>query len=205
MLELLKQAEFVVFTTRDFANAGNLSLSAASNRLHRLVEDNFLTRITRGVWANTSHPHFHPLACVPYLLGKEQGYVSFLTALNLHDVIWQIPKTIQVATTGRPRVLDSPVTRFEFLRLKPELMRSGIEWSETHQPYLIATREKALFDVLYISTRKNRRFKKLPELDLIDSGFDRRKFEHLLRDSPLPVRIRSAMQARWQKLIEMSA
>jgi hypothetical protein len=58
---------------------------------------------------------------------------------------------------------------------------------------------------LYISTRKNRRFRKLPELDLIDSRFDRRKFEHLLRDSPLPVRIRSAMQVRWQKLIEMSA
>lgn len=202
MLELFRQAEFVVFTTREFANASHLSLSAASNRLHRLVEGNFLTRITRGVWANAGHPHFQPLACVPYLLGKEQGYVSFLSALHLHDVISQIPKAIQVATTGRPRAINSPVGRFEFLRVKPDLMRAGIEWSETHQPYLIATREKALLDTLYISTRKNRRFGKLPELDLTDSGFDHRKFERLLRDSPFPVRIRSAIRMRWEKLVE---
>ncbi len=145
MLELFKQAEFVVFTTRDFANANQLSLSAASNRLRRLVEESFLTRITRGVWANEVHPHFQPLACVPYLLGKEQGYVSFLTALHLHNVISQIPGAIQVATTGRPRVINSPVGRFEFLRIKPELMRGGVEWSATHQPYLMATGEKALF------------------------------------------------------------
>lgn len=202
MLELFKHPEFVVFTTRDFANAVHLSLSAASKRLQRLVEEDFLTRITRGVWSNASHPHFQPLACVPYLLGKEQGYASFLTALHLHGVISQIPGSIQVATTGRPRVLESPVGRFEFLRMKPELMRVGVDWSETHQPYLIATREKALLDVLYISTRRNRRFRKMPELDLTDSGFDRRKFERLLRDSPFPVRIHSAVQARWQKLIE---
>lgn len=59
-----------------------------------------LTRLTRGVWANTSHPDFHPLVCVPKLLGREQGYVSFLTALHLRGVISQIPRTIQVATTG---------------------------------------------------------------------------------------------------------
>lgn len=205
MLELFKQAEFVVFTTRDFANANQLSLSAASNRLRRLVDEKFLTRITRGVWANEGHPHFQPLACVPYLLGKEQGYVSFLTALHLHNVISQIPGAIQVATTGRPRVINSPVGRFEFLRIKPELMRGGVEWSATHQPYLIATGEKALFDVLYISTRKNRRFGKLPELDLNDSGFDRREFERLLSNSPLSVRIRSAMQDRWQRLAALAA
>lgn len=205
MLELLNKSEFVVFTTRDFAAASNVSLSAASNRLQRLVQENFLTRVTRGVWANASHPHFHPLACVPYLLGKEQGYVSFLTALHLHGIISQIHKAVQVATTGRPRVLESPVGRFEFLRLKPELMRAGIEWSDTPQPYLIATKEKALLDVLYISTRKHRRFAKLPELDLTDSGFDQRKFDQLMRESEYPVRIRSAMQKRWQSLIETSS
>jgi hypothetical protein len=84
-------------------------------------------------------------------------------------------------------------------------MRGGVEWSATHQPYLIATGEKALFDVLYISTRKNRRFGKLPELDLTDSGFDRRAFEQLLRNSPLPVRIHSAMLKRWQRRAALAA
>jgi predicted transcriptional regulator of viral defense system len=199
MLELSSSPEFVVFTTRDYAAAGGVSLSSASRRLDRLSERDALTRVTRGVWANTAHPHFHPLACVPYLLGKEQGYVSFLTALHLHGILSQIPRTHQVATTGRPRLLDSPVGRFEFLRIKPDLMSDGVDWSDTHQPFLVASAEKALLDTLYISTRKNRRFSSLPELDL-ETPFDRRAFERLLNELPYPVRIRSAITSRWMRL-----
>lgn len=199
MRELGSGPEFVVFTTRDYAAASDASLSSASRRLERLSGRAIVTRVTKGVWANTTHPHFHPLACVPYLLGKEQGYVSFLTALHLHGVLSQIPRAYQVATTGRPRVLDSPVGRFEFLRIKPELMSDGIAWSDTYQPYLIASAEKALLDTLYIATRKNRRFASLPELDL-DSAFRRREFERLMKKLPYSVRIRSAIAARWQQI-----
>jgi hypothetical protein len=178
-------------------------MPAASKRLSRLAEKQFLTRVTKGLWANASHPHFHPLACVPYLLGKEQGYVSFLTALHLHGVISQIPQAIQVATTGRGRTLDSPVGQCGFLKIKPELMRDGIEWSDTRQPYLIATREKALLDVLYLSTRKNRRFARLPEVDLVDSGFRPGEFERMLRELPYSIRIRSAIQSRWRTLSDL--
>ncbi len=199
MLELNSSPEFVIFTTRDYATAAGTSMSSASRRLDRLSERKALTRLTKGVWANTAHPHFHPLACVPYLLGKEQGYVSFLSALHLHGVLSQIPRTHQVATTGRPRVLESPVGRFEFLRVKPELMRDGVDWSDTHQPFLIASAEKALLDTLYIATRKSKRFASLPELDL-DNGFRRREFERLLKQLAYPVRIRSAMASRWRQL-----
>lgn len=199
MLELNSSPEFVIFTTRDYATAAGTSMSSASRRLDRLSERKVLTRLTKGVWANTAHPHFHPLACVPYLLGKEQGYVSFLSALHLHGVLSQIPRTHQVATTGRPRVLESPVGRFEFLRVKPELMRDGVDWSDTHQPFLIASAEKALLDTLYIATRKSKRFASLPELDL-DNAFRRREFERLLKQLAYPVRIRSAMASRWRQL-----
>lgn len=199
MFELAGSPEFVVFTTRDYATANGVSLSSASRRLERLSRREALTLVTRGVWANTAHPHFHPLACVPYLLGKEQGYVSFLTALSLHGVLSQIPRSYQVATTGRPRVLDSPVGKFEFLRIKPELMSDGVDWSNTYQTYLLASAEKALLDTLYIATRKNRRFASLPELDL-ENGFRRREFVRLLKDLPYPVRIRSAIDSRWQVL-----
>jgi predicted transcriptional regulator of viral defense system len=201
MLELLNKPDFVIFTTRDFASAAELSLPAASKRLDRLAEKGFLVRVTKGVWANANHPHFHPLACVPYLLGKEQGYVSFLTALHLHGIVSQIPQTLQVATTGRGRTLKSTLGVFEFLRIKPELMLLGSEWVDSHQPYLMATKEKALLDLLYLSTRKNRRFRSLPELDLVESGFKRRTFERLLKELPYPIRIRSAITSRWQQLL----
>jgi len=130
-------------------------------------------------------------------LGKEQGYVSFLTALHLHGVVSQIPKTIQIATTGRARSLDSPVGRYEFFQIKPELMTQGVGWSESRLPYLVASAEKALLDTLYLATRKNRRFARMPELDVMQSGFRVREFGRLLDGLPIPKRILSAMRSQW--------
>jgi predicted transcriptional regulator of viral defense system len=200
MLDLFNSADFLIFTTRDFANYSSISIPAASKRLSRLAERKLLTRITKGLWANTGHPHFHPLACVPYLLGKEQGYVSFLTALHLYGLVSQIPKTIQIATTGHARTLDSPVGHYEFLQIKPELMKQGTQWSDTHLPYLIATAEKALIDTLYLSTRKNRRFARLPEVETTQTVFRKREFEWLLKQLPIPPRISAVMRARWEAL-----
>jgi len=200
MPDLLNTEGFVIFTTREFANRAGISMSAAAKRLSRLSDKESLLRITKGVWGNTSHPYFHPLSCVPYLLGKEQGFVSFLTALHLHGVISQIPKSIQVATTGHGRLLDSPIGRYEFFQIKPELMTQGTEWSETRLPYLLATPEKALLDTLYLSTRKSRRFSRLPEVDVVQSGFRVKEFERLLEQLPIPTRILSAMRSQWMAI-----
>lgn len=197
MLDLLNTEDFVIFTTHDLASRGGISMSAAAKRLSRLSAKKLLTRVTKGVWANIGHPYFHPLSCVPYLLGKEQGYVSFLSALHMHGVISQIPTSVQVATTGRGRILESSVGRFEFFQIKPELMTQGTEWSDSLLPYLIATPEKALVDTLYLSTRKNRRFARLPELDVTESGFQQREFKRLLEQLPIPTRVLSAVHSRW--------
>ena len=137
---------------------------------------------------------------MPYLLGKEQGYVSFLSALHQHGQVSQIPKTIQVATTGHARTLDASVGQFEFMQIKPELMKQGTQWSNTRLPYLIATAEKALIDTLYLSTRKNRRFVRLPEVDIRHTAFRKREFERLLNQLPIPPGISVLMRARWNAL-----
>jgi hypothetical protein len=89
------------------------------------------------------------------------------------------------------------VAQYEFFQIKPELMREGVNWSDSHLPYLIATSEKALIDTLYIATRKNRRFASLPELDLEHALFNSEKFEQLLSQLPIPARILSAIRTRW--------
>ena len=57
--------------------------------------------------------------------------------------------------------------------------------------------EKALVDTLYLSTRKNRRFAKLPELDFAHSGFQQRKYRRLMQRLPIPTRVLSAMNSHW--------
>jgi predicted transcriptional regulator of viral defense system len=199
-LDFFAQSDLVVFTTREYAVAADVGIDAASRQLGRLKRDNkSLQQLTRGVWANAAHPHFSPYACVAKLLGNEQGYVSFLTALHLHGLLSQIPATIQVATTGHSRSLRTPVGVFEFFQLKPTLCRDGIEWRDAAVAYLLATAEKALLDTLYISTRKSRRFARLPELDL-DGDFSERNYRKLLKAAQLPSQILAAMQARYAAL-----
>jgi predicted transcriptional regulator of viral defense system len=194
-LQILSHPNFVVFTTPEFADESGVAIATASRQLGRAAKSGAIVRVTRGVWANSSHPFFHPLVCVPKLLANEQGYVSFLTALHQRGVIEQIPRTLQIATTGHARNLVTPVGRFEFFHLMPTLMGRGVRWSDTRIPYRIATADKALFDTFYVSLRRGRRFRSLPELDL--RPITKRRFVALLADVRDP-RIASAMRKRFE-------
>ncbi len=158
-------AKTVFFTTRQYAFALGIALETASRQLKILAIEKSLQSVTRGVWAHIHHPYYSPYGAAPYLLGNEHGYISFLTALHRHGVISQIPKTIQIATTGRGRKLKSAIGEFEFFHIQSQMMGEGIQVNEGKLPYNIATAEKAFLDTLYLSTRKGRRFAKLPEID----------------------------------------
>lgn len=198
-LNFLNSEEFIFFTTREFAFAADVSVSAASKQLKRLESKGFIVHVVRGIWANSSHPYFNPLGCVPYLVDSEQGYVSFLTALHRHGVLSQIPRIIQVATTGHSRKLKTPIGNFEFFQIKPEMMTEGIEWSETRVPFLMATPEKALLDIFYIATRKKKRFSSLPELEIESTSFKYRKFNALVKKLVTSRQISNAIINRAKK------
>ena len=183
-----------VFSTRQFAVLCERRIDVASRQLIRLAREGGVTRLTRGVWAQPAHPRFTPTAAVPLLLGNEQGYVSFLSAMHLHGLISQIPGSIEIATTGHTRQLDTPVARYEFLRIQPAMMRQGIAASATEPPYNLATAAKALIDTLYIATRKRRRFASLPEVDM--GEVDRAELQGLLDGQVRPGPIRSAIERR---------
>jgi len=188
-----------VFSTRQFAALCDCRIDSASRQLGRLARQGTLVRITRAVWGQPEHPRFAPLAAVPLLLGNEQGYVSFLSALHLHGLLAQIPGAFQVATTGHTRCLASPFGRYEFLRIQPSMMREGFGASATDPPYNLASAAKALLDTLYIATRRGRRFASLPELDV--AGLDEAELRRLLRRQVRAAPIRHAMEGRLAALL----
>ncbi len=200
--KILNSEDFIFFTTRDFASLNKLSISAATEQLKRLEAKTLIIKLTRGIWANINHPYFSPIAAAPYLLNNEQGYVSFLSAMNRHGMISQIPQSIQIASTGRPRKLQSPIANYEFIQLSPNMFLEGINWAPTNSTisYQIASPEKALLDMLYISTRKGNRFSSLPELDLTQN-FSKKKFINLLNKCIPDKRLRTAIKSRFEKLI----
>ena len=194
----LQSEEFIVFSTRNLALTLNKSVSSTSRFLRLCEKKGLIEKVTRGIWANTKHPYFTPTAVVPTLLGSSQGYVSFLTALHRKGIISQIPNSIQIATTGSPRLLRSKIGTFEFFQIKPEMMQQGIDWSETRCPYRIASSEKALLDILYLSTRKGRRFISLPEIEF-PRTFKRKRFLQLINQQIKDPRIKAAVMQKVKK------
>jgi len=185
-----------VFTTREYAAAGDLALASASKRLATMARQGHVERLTRGVWIVPDHPHFSLYGCVPHILGSELGYVSFLSALQLHGMLSQIPKAIQVATTGAPRTLVTRRGRFELFQLHPRMIREGVEWRDAPSPFRLASPEKALLDTFYLSTRKGRRFRALPEIEL-PSAFRARELARLARVQVSLAPLRAAVMNRY--------
>lgn len=189
-----------VFSTSEVAKLAGVEVSNAARDLAKLERDGMVSRITRGLWAVPTHPDFSPYVVVPHLVGERPGgYVSLLSALNLHGMIEQIPRVVHVVTTRQRSVLRTPVGTFEFYRIQEELFGGFKPYRRTGN-FDIATAEKALFDTLYFSARKGRRFASLPEVELPD-GFSAMEFESwVARIKHPPLRI--AIQQRWERLCE---
>lgn len=189
-----------VFTTADVAQRAGITLSNASRDLANLERESMVTRIRRGLWAVSSHPDFSPYAVVPHLFAaRAGGYVSLLSALNLHGMIDQIPRVVHVVTTEQRPILTTPVATYEFYRIQPDLFGGFKPYRRTGN-FDIATAEKALFDTLYFSARKGRRFAFLPEVEL-PAGFSVPEVERwiaLINHPPL----RIAVRERWKRLAD---
>ena len=189
-----------VFDTYEFATATGMRRDVASRYLSRKAKEGLLQAITRGVWGNRHHYNFSIFGAVPYLLGHEHGYVSFISALSRHGVISQIPQVLTIATTGHSRSLQSPLGAFEFLKLKADYMIGGVDWhSQGLSPYSMASPEKALLDCLYISTRRGKRFSYFSEVDF--TLIRKRTFHQLLRLHAYPAPIEHAMKERFDHLL----
>lgn len=184
-----------VFTTGEVAEAAGVRPSNASRDLARLEEEGMVTKVRRGLWAIPNHPDFSPYAVVPRLFsGDEEGYVSLLSALNLHGMIEQIPRVIHVMATTQRGDLATPVGHYEFHQIQSELF-DGFGPYRGIGNFDIATPEKAFFDTLYLSARKGQRFSHLPEIEIPETFSWAQMDEWISRIDLDPLRI--AVRERW--------
>jgi len=163
--------------TPDAAQVLGLSVDAANKTLSRLAKASLVSRVARGVWALSRE--IDPLVLPEYLTAPLPCYVSLQSALHHHGMIEQIPAVTYVVSLSRSRRVRTPFGTFSIHRVAPEffggfdVLPSGVR---------IATPEKALLDVLYLSATRNRMFARLPEIEL-------------------PSRFDPAVAAKWMKRI----
>ena len=188
-----------VFTTREFAQLCGKRIDVSSRSLNKLSRDGVIIRVTRGIWMQPRNHAFVPNVLIPHLLGTEQGYLSFLSAMHIHGLLGQIPGSIQIATTGHGRKLASEAGYFDFIHLKPSMMTSGVTTFDVGSHfYPLATPEKSLLDTLYIATRRGKRFASLPEINC--ESLNPETFHALLKEQVPAKPIYSAILKRVLKL-----
>lgn len=193
-LARLQRLDIPVLTTGEAAAALRVSGDAAHKALHRLSESGLIARVSRGTWA-VSLP-VDPLVLPEHLTAPFPSYVSLQTALWHHGLIEQIPGVVFAVSLGRTRRLRTSVGSFSIHRVAPEVfggfevLPSGVK---------IATREKALFDLLYLSATRTRVFSALPEIEL-PRGFDRRAAREWIARTSSPA-LAAMVRRKWADLV----
>lgn len=156
-------------TTADAAALLGVSIDAANKTLNRLARAGLVSRIRHGLWA--VGPRIDPMLLPDRLTAPYPSYVSLQSALYFHEMISQIPQVTYVVSLDRTRRIRTSVGTFSIHHVAPELF-GGFDILESGVK--LATPEKALVDVFYLSGTRTRLFVALPELEL-PRGFRAKK------------------------------
>ena len=153
-----------IFTTHEITAISGKSASTVAHSLTRLLKQGLLMKIYRGVWAEPGARAISPFEIIPYLFPRQRVYVSFITALNLHGMVEQIPQVITLASTAHTNAIRTSAGVFSVHQLAPVFF-DGFDWYKGEGSFLIASPEKAFIDSLYLSSRKKKQFGSFPEPD----------------------------------------
>jgi predicted transcriptional regulator of viral defense system len=161
-------------TTGEASAALNISVSQAS-RLLRVLERQDLARHVRyGLWI-VGTDSVDPRTLVEDITRPYPAYVSFTSALNAHGMIDQVPREISVASLDSAKRVKTELGTYVIHHLPPALFGAWVE----RDGMKLASPEKALFDLAYISAVHGARPRRIPELEL-PPGFDREELDRWL-------------------------
>jgi predicted transcriptional regulator of viral defense system len=157
--------------------------------LRRLAAEGLSLPLKKGSWiigtAASKPGALVTAAADPYL-----AYLSGWSALRLHERIQQLPQTQFAVTLGRPGEVEVGGSRIALHRIKPELF--GGYAFDARVDGFVASPEKALFDLAYLTTMNRSRVSgSLPETNL--QGLHWKEVQTWLSRIPTP-RVRAAVK-----------
>lgn len=148
--------------------------SATARTLARLAQAGLVDRVRHGTW--WMDPPADPYRLAAHLTLPFDAYLSLQSALHHHGLIEQIPAVHYVVSLARTQRIQTCVGVYSVHHLAPEVFGGFLESAGGAR---IATPEKALFDVAWLSGGRSRLFAGLPELTL-PSGFDHQELARWL-------------------------
>jgi len=192
-LRCLRELDTPFFTAGDIATLWQLSAGAANKVASRLAKSGLLVHLGRGRWA--LRDKVNPLAIPQHLAAPSPAYISLQTALFHHGMISQIPQVIYAVTVAKTRRWSTPLGVISLHQVAPDFFFGYEPIADGIQ---IATPEKALLDVLYLSPNRSRLFARLPEVEL-PRNFSREKLRSMMAKIADPSR-RRLVKTAWERL-----
>src|SRR3989344_3011499 len=146
-LNKLYQSNISLLTTLDIENLLQIkSTRTLEDLIKRLIQENVLTSLEKGKYYVTSkQPSTFEIANFLY----SPSYISFETALNYHGLLSQFPLEITSATLGKKSEKRINDQLYVYSQIDKKLFTGYYKESN----YLMATKEKALFDEVYLISK----------------------------------------------------
>lgn len=146
----LYESDLYYFSASTLATLLNVPTAKAYDVLRRLKREGLVRPVEAGKYLLLgyqpervlSNPHFIATRLV------HPAYISFWSALHLHGLTEQVPRTIFVATTRQHRRLNFNRAAFVFVRIAPHKFFGYQREMIGDLPVLVAELEKALVDSL---------------------------------------------------------
>ncbi len=160
-LQAIQKLGVPSFETRDVSALLRVSPANASILLSRLARRGFVRRLARGRWSIGAQADSGQVA--EQLAAPAPAYVSLQSALFHHGLVEQVPEVLYAVTLGRARRVRTPSGTVSLHHLPPGLFGG---YASADDGTRIATAEKALFDLLYLSPSRSRLFANLPETEI---------------------------------------
>ncbi len=148
--------------TSEAAALLHVSPLATAQLLRRMVQAKLVQRLTHGVVWLGREP-IDPWVALEVVSAPYPAYASLYSALYLRGVLSQIPAIHYAVTLGRAHRVRTAAGTYSLHRVAPEVF-GGFETIASGAK--IATLEKALFDLAYLSATRARLFARPPELEL---------------------------------------
>ena len=155
--------------------AGDVDPASVRRQLSRLTASGRLVQLRRGLYALA--PPYRKVSPHPFLVANRlvhPSYVSLQSALAMHGVIPEHVPVVTSVTTSRPGRWSNALGDFDYRHVKTGFFFGyRTEDLSGGQTALIATPEKALLDLLYLTPGAERqdyleelRLQNLESLDL---------------------------------------
>ena len=192
----LRKLGLPIFQTNDAAAYLNISVNHVNKLLSRIAKTKQILHLKHGVWI---FPDVEPLALPGYLTSPFPAYVSLQSALYYRGMISQIPAVLYAVSVARTHFFKTPIVDVSIHHIQRSFF-FGFEIVANKELIKIATPEKALLDIFYLSQTKTRLFHALPEVELPKTfSFNRAK---KMIDNITSIRKRTLVKNRFSEFVE---